>query len=224
MEASIKKNQTLPDDLIFVLERLVTELNLKVTFPSIKKVKNHPEYPSITALTDSLSEWNIENVVVSGTIENLLKINCPAIAHISKNYNHFVLIQKIENQTVHYADPLNGVVAEPVQEFAKYWQGILVLFETTDKSGEDNFYQRKALERFNRIRPYVVLVLLFILLSVPMLVIDKQYLTLYLLKIAGGVTCYFLLLKQFGKGFDDFFAKWVNGRIVIASSTQTHRH
>lgn len=68
-------------------------------------------------------------------IEDLKKVRRPGIALLNLNgYKHFVVIKGITNSEVLVGDPMLGLKAYPIAEFAKYWNGILLaIVDTPDK-------------------------------------------------------------------------------------------
>ncbi|WP_155731692.1 cysteine peptidase family C39 domain-containing protein, partial [Streptobacillus moniliformis] len=60
-------------------------------------------------------------------IDNTLKL--PAIAHIinDKNMYHYVVIQNINKDKIVISDPAKGVLEYNLEDFYKFWTGILIL-------------------------------------------------------------------------------------------------
>ena len=49
---------------------LIGKLGLRVSPATIKEViTTHPEYPSLSTISDSLNEWNIENLAINISLE-----------------------------------------------------------------------------------------------------------------------------------------------------------
>lgn len=57
----------------------------------------------------------------------------PAIAHIISNdgFQHFVVIQEINDKIIIVSDPASGIVRYTIEDFNKIWTGVLVLIEPT---------------------------------------------------------------------------------------------
>ncbi len=64
-------------------------------------------------------------------IDNTLKL--PAIAHIinDKNMYHYVVIQNINKDKIVISDPAKGVLEYNLEDFYKFWTGILILIDKT---------------------------------------------------------------------------------------------
>jgi len=68
------------------------------------------------------------------------------------------------------------------------------------KSGEENYQQKRRQEIFQKVSLFTVGVLAILLALLPLSIIPLSLLSIYILKIIGGILCYFLLQKQFGSG------------------------
>lgn len=72
----------------------------------------------------------------------LFKIELPAIAHIitTEGMTHFIIIEKIKNNKIHIVDPAKGKKKEKLEDFVKYWTGILLLIKRNQnfKKGDES--------------------------------------------------------------------------------------
>lgn len=186
------------DNAYIAVYYLVKMLRLKITDLSLIKLKDHPEYPSLSSITDSLFNWGIDNITINSTLEQLKEIPYPAIAHLSKNGGHFVVLQKLEGDNLHYIDPEIGFVKEPLSDFEKKWTGVVLLVEANEKSGEEGYKEKHRNETFSRWGGYLVWGLAPILLVLPTFFSSPTLLPYYFLKIIGAGFCFLLLQKQFG--------------------------
>lgn len=181
-----------------VLISIIRLLRVRVTKSSILKIKILVGYPSLMSLSEILSEWGIKNLSVKIKSEQLHEIPYPAIAHLSKNGGHFVVLQKLEDDILYYIDPDVGLIKESLKDFEKKWTGVALLVEANEKSGEDGYREKRKHELFIQYSKYVVWLLVGGLLIVPTVLFPLYILPSYLLKIVGGVFCFLLLQKQFG--------------------------
>jgi uncharacterized membrane protein len=177
---------------------LVSDLNLRISKSALQQIEQHPAYPSLSSISDTLTDWQIENLAINSSIEQLKEIPYPAIAHLYKNSGHFVVLQKLEGDFLQYIDPEIGVVKESLQNFEKKWTGVVLLVQAKKKSGEENYQQKRREEIFQKVSLFTVCVLGMLLALLPLSIIPLSLLSIYVLKIIGTVLCYFLLQKQFG--------------------------
>lgn len=72
----------------------------------------------------------------------LFKIELPAIAHIitTEGMTHFIIIEKIKNNKIYIVDPAKGKKKEKLEDFVKYWTGILLLIKRNQnfKKGDES--------------------------------------------------------------------------------------
>ena len=113
------------------LEEIAKQLGVNVTKNTLKTAfKFHPDYPSLSTLSDVLSEWKVDNLAVKISIQQLQEIDFPAIAHIEDRHEgHFVLLQSFQNQQISYWDSENGIITETLELFTSKWQGVTLLLE-----------------------------------------------------------------------------------------------
>jgi len=182
------------------IANLVRDLNLRLSASALKQIEQHPAYPSLSSISDTLTDWQIENLAINSSIEQLKEIPYPAIAHLSKNDGHFVVLQKLDGELLNYIDPEIGLVKESLQNFEKKWTGVVLLVQANKKSGEENYQQKRRQEIFHKVSLVTVGVLAILLALLPLSIIPLYLLSIYVLKIIGSVLCYFLLQKQFGGG------------------------
>ena len=65
------------------LESIIEKLTLKVSKNTLKTAfKFHPDYPSLSTLSDILSEWNVDNLAVKISPHQMQEVTFSAIAHI----------------------------------------------------------------------------------------------------------------------------------------------
>jgi ATP-binding cassette subfamily B protein len=87
---------------------------------------------------------------VKGTVESLLKIPLPAIAHVvvKEQLQHYVVIYRVTPKRVTYMDPGDGQLHHaPVEEFRQQWSGVLLLL-LPDTSFQPGDHKSSVLGRF----------------------------------------------------------------------------
>jgi len=174
------------------------KLGAKFTSTTIKRLLNtHPSYPSVLALTEALSDLNIENMAVNIGAEQLPEVPLPSIAHFQKG--HFVVLEGLQNDQVTYFDPEEGKVTQPLQAFEDQWSGVLVMAELGENAQEKDFLLKKS-------KVPVIMGLLAIGIILGVIAGANQYsnasvatwLPLLGLKIVGSVVAVLLVFKEIG--------------------------
>ena len=139
------------------LEQIVKQLGVNVTENTLKTAfKFHPDYPSLSTLSDVLSEWKVDNLAVKISPQQLQEITFPAIAHIEDGRDgYFVLLQSFQNQQVSYWDSEKGDITETLELFTSKWQGVTLLLEKSEHSGEPDFEKLTRKETFGNIEKWI---------------------------------------------------------------------
>lgn len=104
---------------------------------------------SLYGISDTAEKIGFRSRGVTLTIEQLKKINLPAILHWAQN--HFVVLISIKKKSIKIADPEKGILSYSFDEFSKYWLsakdnsgnniGVALLLEPTH-----TFYQNQGIE------------------------------------------------------------------------------
>lgn len=97
------------EPIVVVTKQLLQQLNCKVNYSTINNtLRNHPDYPSIISIADSLKKWHIDNVILKTVPEKLVDLPTPFIAHTNKE--GFVTVVQVDNNTVVYLNSNGGGV------------------------------------------------------------------------------------------------------------------
>jgi uncharacterized membrane protein/glutaredoxin len=194
----IYKQYNPSENALVAFKDLLHHIDVIITSVSLELLRNHPEYPSLNSIRDVLFGINISSLGVKLSNHQLSEIPYPAIAHFHKNNGHFVVLQKLQDKSMHYIDPEVGLVKEPLEEFEKKWSGVALLDQANEKSGEVNYKENRKVEIFNKANQFGVYALIGILLLLPAALLPSISLPVYIIKILGGLFCFMLLQKQFG--------------------------
>jgi uncharacterized membrane protein len=109
-------------------------------------ILSHPEYPSLLAISDTMSKYRIENLPVKVDGQKLKELPLPCIVQLSDKGGMFhVLVHYSEEWSV-YLNDRGKQVKIPTKDFLKKWTGICLLVETTPHSGEVDI-EKKLAER-----------------------------------------------------------------------------
>ncbi|MBL7842547.1 MAG: thioredoxin domain-containing protein [Cyclobacteriaceae bacterium] len=183
---------------VAAIKNLIGLLRVKVSAKALEEVRQSPQYPSLDSLSTVLSDWNIENMGVRLSLDQLVEIPYPAIGHLRKNNGHFVVLQKLVNGTMHHIDPEEGEVTEQLENFGEKWSGVVLLVQANEKSGEPDYKKKRKIELFNQASSTLSLLLTVGLILFPAFLLQPSLIPLYTIKLIGGILAIILLLKQFG--------------------------
>ena len=129
------------------LEYLLWALKLKVTASAIKEeLCLHPDFPSIAAVSDALSEWKIPNLATRLHLEQIREIPLPALAYLKINGGILAPVKSVKNNMVTWLDTQNGWQTESITVFQQKWDGITLLIEPQVQSGETDYAHKRKKE------------------------------------------------------------------------------
>jgi hypothetical protein len=75
---------------------LLKKLQVPVTTTSIiDSLEQHPDYPSLLSISDSLKKWKVENIALQVENEKLEELPVPFIAHSKVNGGNLILVNAI---------------------------------------------------------------------------------------------------------------------------------
>jgi glutaredoxin len=176
---------------------LLKELGVKISSKTLEdKIQNHPNFPSLLALGDILTEFSVPHTILNWTKENFQLQNClfPFIAHTKANGGTFMLVHKIENGEVFISEKKKDQKITENQ-FLKSWSGSLLYAEADTDSGEKN-YQLNQLQGYLqqlKVPMLVTIILIAILMGFNLSVYNWGYYPILLLKIVGLASSILLL-------------------------------
>lgn len=184
-----------------VVNLLLKDLNVKVSATTVDhNLQDHPEYPSLLAINDCLTEWHVPNQAyqIAKKEYDPADLEFPFIAHSTANGGYFMLIHEINNGQVVYSDEKVQKATITEADFLQKWSGVALHATTNAKSGEDNYQSKSLLEKFNALKlPALLLVICTtILLILSSQTVGLAYGGLLLLKIAGIAVSVLLLMHS----------------------------
>lgn len=154
-----------------------------------KRLISHPDYPSLTSLTDTLSELKIDHIVLQADKNKADQLFYPLLIHISGDENKTFKIIKSYEQ-----------IKNVNEDILKTWDGTVLMIDRTstiqnedykriDKYAADYF---KASLWLSIIAGLIFLIAYFIDFNLTAVLIS-------LLSIAGSFICTLIVLKNMGK-------------------------
>lgn len=174
-------------------------IGAKVTEDTVEEtLKYHPDYPSLLATSDALKEWDIENVSIKIKPEQLSELPTPFLTHLYTDGGIFALVKSIKADTIEWIHTKQGVKKEKIQDFLGKWDGVVLIAEANENSGEKNYKENKRKEFIENLRIPILWIgtsLLIIGLFLFSFTNDWHYDLLLISKLAG-VTVSGLLLWQ----------------------------
>jgi len=119
------------DNIIIVLSKFFRLFNLSLSRETIyEELLKHPDYPSLLAISDVLSNFKINNAAFRVSDDELTNVPWPFIAHTNINNGDFVIVNKINNEGVTISNEKWNRHRLPLAEFKKLFKGIVLVSET----------------------------------------------------------------------------------------------
>ena len=145
------------NNLLKIAKVNVTETTLK------SKLLQHSNFPTLLSLSDVLTDLKVDNMATRINPYQLAEIPLPAIAHFEDG-SGYGTIHKIENNQVEWLHEKMGIRRESIAEFSQRWQGITLLTQPNENSGEENYSRTRKFEIIDNLRnPFIISGLIIIL-------------------------------------------------------------
>ena len=191
------------DNAVSTTYQFLKSIGAKVTEETVEEtLKNHPDYPSLLAISDALNEWHIENVAAQVNPEQLVELPTPFLTHLRVDGGMFALVKSVNADAVEWVHTTEGFKREKTDDFLKKWNGVVLMAETNTDSGEKNFIENRKIEILYTLRIPLLLIgasLLTISLFYHNFTTDWHYNALLLTKFVGIVVSGLLLWQSIDK-------------------------
>jgi uncharacterized membrane protein len=147
------------------LEQLLKLTKVKVTSTTLKnKLLQHPDFPTLVSLSDVLTDVKVDNMATRINPYQLAEIPLPAIAHFEDG-SGYATIHKIADNQVEWLHDKMGIRRESIADFSQKWQGITLLAQPNENSGEENFTKNRRFEIIEKLRNPFIMSGLFLILG-----------------------------------------------------------
>jgi uncharacterized membrane protein len=131
-------------------------LKVKVNKSTINDtLQNHPDWPSLLCISDALKNWNVPNgagqVNINDIAADIDQIPTPFIAHSNDKENSLVIVTSVTNNSVTlFEKNYKKVKVKERTTFLKEWDGVYLIAEPNEYSGEPDYkkLRRKSFFRF----------------------------------------------------------------------------
>ncbi|HKO81121.1 MAG TPA: vitamin K epoxide reductase family protein [Chitinophagaceae bacterium] len=205
----LNKKGSTNNNIINVISQLLSQLQIQVTQTSIKEaIEEHPDYPSMLCISDSLGLWGIVNKSYKLNKEKLLHLPTPFITNLNSQGGIFITVSAISESSISYFDPFkkNGMITRTIDEFEKDWGEIALIVESANLSKEKNYEIKKQKEALKSLTiPFIVasgcLLLLLLIISSLVLNHTNPFLSgaLGIIKFLGCIITSILLWYEIDK-------------------------
>lgn len=187
-------------------------LSVKVNPSTVNEtLQNHPDWPSMLCISDSLNKWDIPNAAGKIDPAQIEQLPTPFIAHIDNREFPLAVVTKVTDVSVEfYSKTCKNPVTERKEFFLKSWNGIYLLAEPTEYSGEKDYLQNKRKAFLNTLIPSSLFTVAVILSFISLYkTIGRNFRTLavnaigiyfqYIILLAGIIVTSLLLWYEIDK-------------------------
>lgn len=151
------------------------DLNVKVTKTTLShKLLSHPDYPSLKALNDVLSNYNVESMALKiDSLQNLDEVSEGFLIQV-KPENEIDLFAYVFSLTGENAEWYNPAThrRESISrnKLEEQFTGYVMFFDATDKKEEKNYAQLHRKEMWNSVLEHILVLFVPILMIISWIV------------------------------------------------------
>lgn len=144
------------------LDMLLHLSQVRVTRATLReKLWQHPDFPSLASLSDTLDELKVNNFAAHLAPDQLSEIPLPALAYLNSEGGFFAPVRAAAANAVEWWHSKRGWQKDSLAQFSQEWSGITLLIEPTEQSGEADYAKNRKKQLVESLRlPFVTLSLL----------------------------------------------------------------
>lgn len=167
-----------------------------------ESLKSHPQYPSLKSICDAFKEWKVEHYPMRLDKEELKEAGTSFIAHLNGDGETLAFVPALNGSSiVKYFDRYRKPKKIDEKEFFKNYSGIAVLIDADNRSGEEEYTEKRQFEILHKSLPFMVV--LGVLFLIANSIVSKvtpdlsiSFVLLLLMKMAGLYLSVMLVLKD----------------------------
>jgi hypothetical protein len=118
----------------------------------------HPDFPSMASVSDALSEWQVSNIATRLQTAQLKEVPLPALAYLKIKGGILAPIKSVNSETIEWLDTQNGWQKDSITNFEQKWDGVTLLLEPDNQSGEIDYAVKSKKQFIGNVRiPFLIL-------------------------------------------------------------------
>ncbi|MDP1810801.1 MAG: vitamin K epoxide reductase family protein [Sediminibacterium sp.] len=140
-------------------------LGVKVTNTTVDEtLQNHPDYPGLLSISDSLHRWNVPNAALKVNLSQIDELESPFIAYVNNELQPVSIVTSVGKTTISYLSKnYERVIVESREAFLNKCTGIYLVAEKGKDAGEKDFKQNRRKSFFKTGVPVLFLLLVLFL-------------------------------------------------------------
>lgn len=171
-------------------------LGIKVNNATVNEtLQNHPDWPTLLCISDSLNKWNIINGAGKIDPAHIDQLPVPFIAYTNDRKVPLAIVNEVSKTSIEISQKnYNKTSTENRENFLQKWSGVYLIAEPNEHSGEPNYEAHKQKAFLNSLTPVTVFTLLTILSFLFLIGIVGKTAAPQTVNAAGVYLQYFILL------------------------------
>lgn len=124
----------------------------------------HPDFPSLNALSDVLNDFRVPNLSTRLTPDRLHEVPLPALMYLNIDGGMFAPLRNV-NGSVEWLHTQRGWQKESLAQFSQKWSGVTLLIEPNEQSGERDYVQNRRRETLGILRVLFIVGAILVILG-----------------------------------------------------------
>lgn len=183
-------------------------LKVKVNNATVNEtLQNHPDWPSLLCITDSLNKWHIPNGAGKTDTANIDELPLPFVAYTYNAENPLAVVTEVTATAITaFQKSYSTSEIIPKADFFKSWNGTYIIAEPNEHSGETNYKVKKQKAFIQSLIPAAafvsIIIFSFILLNRIITVSSFSAISIYIqyfILLTGVVVTSLLLWYEIDK-------------------------
>ena len=178
---------------------LVKHAGIKISRATLQKeLSEHPDYPSLLAISDVLRNFGVDNLAVRVAINEWdFDFSCPFLAHIKSSdliNEIFVVVRNLSKEKIEFYSPESKKIEiMSWDNFNQIYNGVILVIEPSENAGEKEYRRNSIKELQNSIMQTLAF------LALPIITIIFCIFTLYNQELSDPICLIvFLMLSLTG--------------------------
>ena len=144
--------------------RFLRILGVKVNPTTVNEtLQNHPEWPSLLCISDSLTTWKVPNGAGKIDPKDIDKIPTPFVAKTYDREAPLFIVTEVSDSTVSgLHQGYSNLKKEPKEGFITKWDGVYLLAEPNVLSGELEYQSKRQKAIIDSLLPILAIVLIVV--------------------------------------------------------------
>lgn len=127
-------------------------------------MQNHPDWPSLLCVSDSLYKWNIPNAAYKTEPGQIDQLTTPFVAYTNDHENPISIVTQVTEDAIKVLSKnYHKAITESKEAFLKKWTGVYLIAEPFEESGESGYEKNRTKAVLTSLIPASLLGLLFVL-------------------------------------------------------------